>query len=55
MRTNQLALVIDTPEADFRLDERTREIGRTGIAQAREALRAAAARAEAQQAARAAA
>jgi hypothetical protein len=33
----QLAL-IDTP-ADWRLDEQTRETGRDGVAQAREALR----------------
>jgi hypothetical protein len=38
MRTNQLVL-IDTRTADFKLDDRTREIGRQGIAAAREALR----------------
>ena len=38
MRKNQLVL-IDRDDADFRLDERTRELGRQGIAAAREALR----------------
>jgi hypothetical protein len=35
--TNQLILV-DASTNDFRLDERTREIGRAGIAAARQAL-----------------
>lgn len=37
MRSNQLVL-IDTNPSDFRLDDRTREIGRKGIAAARAAL-----------------
>jgi hypothetical protein len=37
----QLTL-IETKSADWRLDERTREVGRVGLSQAREALRAAA-------------
>jgi hypothetical protein len=39
----QLALL--EPEPEWRLDERTREVGRAGVAKARAALRAAAARA----------
>jgi hypothetical protein len=39
MRKNQLVL-IETPEADFHIDERTKDLGRRGIAAAREALRA---------------
>ena len=39
MRKNQLVL-IERSEADFHLDERTREMGRLGVAAAREALRA---------------
>lgn len=35
--TNQLILVDAGPD-DFRLDERTREIGRAGVAAARQAL-----------------
>jgi hypothetical protein len=35
--TNQLILVDAAPD-DFRLDERTREIGRAGVAAARQAL-----------------
>jgi hypothetical protein len=35
--TNQLILV-DASTNDFRLDDRTREIGRAGIAAARQAL-----------------
>jgi hypothetical protein len=38
MRKNQLVL-IERSEADFHLDERTREMGRLGVAAAREALR----------------
>ena len=38
MRKNQLVL-IENPEADFQLDDRTRELGRKGIAAAREVLR----------------
>ena len=41
MRKNQL-LLIEGSEVDFHLDERTRELGRRGVAAAREALRAAA-------------
>jgi hypothetical protein len=37
MRSNQLVL-IETNNSDFRIDDRTREIGRKGIAAAREAL-----------------
>lgn len=40
MRKNQLVL-IECSDADFHLDERTREMGRVGVAAAREALRAA--------------
>jgi hypothetical protein len=36
-------VLIEERDADYRLDERTREIGRRGIAAAREALRRAAA------------
>ena len=36
-------VLIEEREADYRLDDRTREIGRRGIAAAREALRKAAA------------
>jgi hypothetical protein len=32
-------VLIEEREADYRLDERTREIGRRGVAAAREALR----------------
>ena len=41
MRKNQLVLIDTTNDdlADFRLDERTRELGRKGVATAREALR----------------
>jgi hypothetical protein len=34
-------LILLEQDADWRLDERTREIGRAGVARAREALRAA--------------
>ena len=37
----QLAL-IEEPGSDYRLDEHTREVGRQGVAAAREALRKAA-------------
>ena len=40
MRKNQLVL-IETIEADFHIDERTKDLGRRGIAAAREALRSA--------------
>ncbi len=40
MRKNQLVL-IENLEADFRLDQRTKDLGRNGIAAAREALRSA--------------
>jgi hypothetical protein len=42
----QLAL-IEASDADWRLDEYTKEVGRQGIAQARKALAAAVARAAA--------
>ena len=41
---NQLVLLTDDQSADFSIDARTREVGRRGIAAAREALRAAAER-----------
>jgi hypothetical protein len=41
---NQLVLLTDDQSADFSIDARTREVGRKGIAAAREALRAAAER-----------
>jgi hypothetical protein len=44
-------VLIEERDADYRLDERTREIGRRGIAAAREALRKSAA-ADASEAAR---
>jgi hypothetical protein len=40
---HQLAL-LDRPARNWRLDERTRELGRRGLAMAREALREASAR-----------
>jgi hypothetical protein len=40
MRNNQLVL-IETLEADFRIYDRTNDLGRRGIASAREALRSA--------------
>ena len=40
MRKNQLVL-IENLEADFRIDDRTKDLGRRGIAAAREALRSA--------------
>ena len=48
MRKNQLVLIERsdaTARADFHLDERTREMGRLGVAAAREALRSVAAEA----------
>ena len=43
MRKNQLVLLDTSADefdlADFRLDEHTRELGRKGVATAREALR----------------
>ena len=39
MRTNQLVLIETSP--DFRIDDRTKDLGRRGIAAAREALRSA--------------
>ena len=44
--TRQLVLIEDA-KSDWRLDERTREVGRKGVAQAREALREATRRAAA--------
>ena len=44
MRTNQLVLLSDDSSSDFTLDASTREVGRRGIAAAREALRLAAER-----------
>lgn len=41
METRQLILISDEPARDWRLDEHTRQVGRAGIAAAREALRAA--------------
>ncbi|MFP3906031.1 MAG: hypothetical protein ACLFRV_01630 [Acidimicrobiales bacterium] len=44
MDTRQLALITDDESAtarDWRLDDHTRQIGRKGVAAAREALRAA--------------
>lgn len=43
METRQLALITDDPSAsrDWRLDDHTREVGRRGVAAARQALRAA--------------
>lgn len=48
MRKNQLLLITTDTDSDarraadlFRLDDRTREVGRQGVAAAREALRAA--------------
>ncbi len=37
--TRQLVLIADDKKSDWRIDERTREIGRKGLAEAREALR----------------
>ena len=34
----QLALLLDSDEDDWRLDERTREAGRRGVAEARRVL-----------------
>ena len=45
--TRQLVLIEDNRKNDWRIDERTREVGRKGLAQAREALRDAARRAAA--------
>ena len=40
MRKNQLVLIdTNNDDLDFRLDERTRELGRKGVATAREVLR----------------
>jgi hypothetical protein len=46
MDTRQLALITDDPSAtrDWRLDDHTREVGRRGVAAARQALQEAAAR-----------
>lgn len=41
METRQLVLISDEPSRDWRLDDHTRQVGRAGIAAAREALRAA--------------
>jgi hypothetical protein len=40
MRSNQLILIDTTTASDFRIDDRTRDIGRQGIAAARQALAA---------------
>lgn len=41
METRQLVLLSDEPSRDWRLDDHTRQVGRAGIAAARDALRAA--------------
>ncbi len=41
METRQLVLIADEPSRDWRLDDHTRQVGRAGIAAARDALRAA--------------
>ncbi len=46
--TRQLVL-IESSEADWRLDEHTREVGRAGIAEARQALAEAVRRSKQQQ------
>ena len=51
----RLLVLIEERGADYRLDERTREIGRRGIAAAREALRKSAEHAARQQEAKTAA
>lgn len=38
MRSNQLILIDNLNAADFRIDDRTRDLGREGIAAARAAL-----------------
>jgi hypothetical protein len=43
----QLRLIIEESESDWRLDERTKEMGRRGLADARQALAAARVRAAA--------
>jgi hypothetical protein len=40
MRSNQLVLIDTTTTSDFRIDDRTRDLGRQGIAAARQALEA---------------
>jgi hypothetical protein len=36
--TSQLVLVLETDDDEWRLDQRTREVGRRGVAEARRAL-----------------
>jgi hypothetical protein len=43
-------VLLDSPRADWRLDEHTRELGLEGVRRAREALREAAGRAAAERA-----
>ena len=45
--TRHLVLIADDRNSDWRIDERTREVGRKGLAEAREALREATRRAAA--------
>jgi hypothetical protein len=40
MRSNQLVLIETKTAVDFRIDEHTRDLGRQGIAAARQALAA---------------
>jgi hypothetical protein len=47
--TRQQLVLIDSPTAEWRLDDSTRAIGRRGLAEARSALRAAKARAVARE------
>lgn len=39
LEQGQLVLVVDRPSPNWKLDDKTREIGRKGVAQARAALR----------------
>ena len=41
MDTRQLVLISDEPSRDWRLDDHTRQVGRAGIAAARQALQTA--------------
>jgi hypothetical protein len=47
--TRQQLVLLETPSAEWRLDDSTRAIGRRGLAEARSALRAAKARATARE------
>jgi hypothetical protein len=47
--TRQQLVLLETPAAEWRLDDCTRAIGRRGLAEARSALRAAQARAVARE------